>query len=291
MTRTPRSWYGVDVTVAAAAVEAVESAFNEIDALGTEVDVLMKKRDDPLCVTGFFETEPVESEIIALVHRYLAIYDLGAEMLRSVSTRRVEEIDWLAEWKRHWVPQKVGRFTIAPPWLDVTSSESIVIRIEPNMAFGTGTHETTRLCLEAVSRRYDPSMTFLDVGTGTGILAIAAAKLGGDSITACDVDPDSVAIARDNAVANGVSGRITIEEGSISDQTPPHQFVCANLTLDVILPILPLLSSKTLKTLVLSGILIEQERAATEAIDRMVFAEMQVERAGEWIAITAHRTL
>src|SRR5205085_3138018 len=104
--------------------------------------------------------------------------------------RVVEEIDWLAEWKKHWQPTEVGRFVIAPPWQEIDPGDKILIQIEPNMAFGTGTHETTQLCLDAISELYRPQLTFLDVGTGTGILAIAAAKLGGDQVLACDTDAD-----------------------------------------------------------------------------------------------------
>src|SRR4029079_18467199 len=90
-------------------------------------------------------------------------------------TREVPDRDWLAEWKRGWQPVEVGRFIIAPPWSEI-SVNRIVIRIEPGMAFGTGTHETTRLCLKAIEK-YFRGGSFLDVGTGTGILAMAAAKL------------------------------------------------------------------------------------------------------------------
>ena len=289
MSKTPKTWYAVDVTVDPQAAEAVESAFNELDALGTEVDSLMKKPGEPLRVTGFFETEPDENGVRSAVYRYFEIYGLANEKVRSVSVRVVEETDWLAEWKRHWVPQNVGRFTIAPPWRDVPASDNVVIRIEPNMAFGTGTHETTKLCLRAISELCDPPVSFLDVGTGTGILAIAAAKLGGDPIFACDVDRDSVKIARENAAANGVSDLIRFAEGSITDQTPEHDLVCANLTLDVILPLLPAFRSKTRKTLILSGILAEQEHLAADAIDMSVFKGVQIKRDGEWIAIIVHR--
>ncbi len=219
----------------------------------------------------------------------LRIHDIPQDALVSISSRRVEETDWLAEWKKHWSPQQVGRFTIAPPWAEVAVTDQIVIRIEPNMAFGTGTHETTQLCLKAISNLYLPDQSFLDVGTGTGILAIAAAKLGGDTIIACDVDRDAVAIARENAIANGVADRIEFTDGSISSETAEHDFVNANLTLDIIIPLLPILGGKTRKTLVLSGILAEQEQIAVNAMKASVFKDLRIERAGEWIAIIAER--
>ncbi len=288
MSDTPNSWCAIDVVVEATATEAIESAFNELGSLGTEIDSLRKLSGEPLCVTGFFDGPPDIEEVRTTVQESLRIYDFLPASLISITSRTVDETDWLAEWKRHWKPQDVGRFTVAPPWSEVDGSDRIVIRIEPNMAFGTGTHETTQLCLRAIAEIYQPGQSFLDVGTGTGILAIAAAKMGGRTILACDLDRDSVAIARENAAANGVD-RIEFFEGSISSDTSEHDFVCANLTLDVILPLLPLLTEKTRKTLLLSGILAEQEQAAMDAIGDLVFKDLKIERAGEWISIIAVR--
>ncbi len=287
MPEAPKSWYAVDVIVDVAAAEAVEFAFNELDSLGTEIDSLGKQPGEPQCVTGFFNSPPETEAVRNAVDDSLRIHGVTADALVSISLRTVEETDWLAEWKKHWKPQDVGRFTIAPSWSEVAMSDRILIRIEPNMAFGTGTHETTQLCLNAISELFLPEQSFLDVGTGTGILAIAAAKLGGRSIFACDVDRDSVTIARENAVNNGVSDRIEFADGSISGETAVYDFVCANLTLDVIIPILPLLVEKTRKTLLLSGILAEQEQLAIAAIKDLVFKDLRIDRAGEWISIIA----
>ena len=131
--------------------------------------------------------------------------------------------------KKYWKPVEIGRFYPAP-WHEVDEGKGIVIRIEPNMAFGTGTHETTKLCLEAIDRNYQPGQSFLDVGTGTGILAIAAARMAGPDakITAVDNDPDAVAIAIENAKLNSVAERITIETGTMIG-ADSHAW-CANLT-------------------------------------------------------------
>lgn len=287
MSKNPkRIWYAVDVLVESAASEAAEFALNELDSLGSEIDNLRKQPDEPVCVTGFFDYAPGDNIVRASVDDALRIYHQPRASLISIRTRKVEETDWLAEWKRHWKPQKVARFTIAPPWSDVEPSDQIVIRIEPNMAFGTGTHETTQLCLAAISEKYDPGQSFMDVGTGTGILAIAAAKLGGTNILAYDVDHDSVAIAMENAIANEVSEKITFAEGSITNETPPFDLVCANLTIDVIEPLLPLLVEKTSRLLILSGILADQEAAALNALNDLFVKDQTITRAGEWIAIT-----
>jgi ribosomal protein L11 methyltransferase len=208
-----------------------------------------------------------------------------------VKDREVENEDWLAEWKRHWKPTPVGKFIIAPPWSDVVPSDKIVIRIEPNMAFGTGTHETTKLCLEAISRDYRPGRSFLDVGTGTGILAIAAAKLSETGpISAYETDADSVSIARENADLNGVGDRIDLTHGTIGDETPAFDHVCANLTLDVIEPLLPLLLAKTKQQLVMSGILAVQKELISDQLFRLGFADPDLRTDGEWISVSVRRS-
>jgi ribosomal protein L11 methyltransferase len=211
----------------------------------------------------------------------------------------VEETDWLAEWKKHWRPTRVGRFLIAPSWENVNDvdSDTIVIRIEPNMAFGTGTHETTKLCLQAIDRHYRPEMSFLDVGTGTGILAIAAAKVqeaasavnGKASVLAIEIDTGSVAIARENAVTNAVADKLEIREQTLNDTVPAFDFVCANLTIDIILQILPLLVDRFKRALVLSGILAEQEQIITSELAKFDAGQHAIERDGEWISVLIKR--
>ena len=283
-----KSWFAIDVIVAPEGVLAVETAFDVLDALGTETSSLHKKPGDDLTVTGFFD-KPIDPVVVSkFAQNTLINFDIDVEAIRSITPRIVKEEDWLAEWKKHWQPTEIGKFVIAPPWSDV-ESDKIVIRIEPNMAFGTGTHETTQLCLKALSENYLPEMSMLDVGTGTGILAIAAAKLGGTNIFACDVDADSVAIARENAVLNEVGGQIKFADKTIDGHMPQFDFVCANLTLDVIQPILGLLLNKSKSMLLLSGILAEQESAIRGELSRFQISNLKVEMSGEWMSVLIKR--
>jgi ribosomal protein L11 methyltransferase len=180
------------------------------------------------------------------------------------------------------------KFLIAPPWSEIADDRGrLLIRIEPGMAFGTGTHETTRLCLAAIEKYFDGG-SFLDVGTGTGILAIAAALLKPQArIEACDTDADAVRIARENARLNGVGDSINFRVGSIAETaTASADLVCANLTADVIVPLLPALLAATCGRLILSGVLETQAEWVTERLRELgVNNPCEVASDGEWVAI------
>lgn len=286
-----QKWFAIAVTVEAEAAEAVEFAFNEIDALGTEINHLRKTAAETVVVNGFFNELPIEAVFKTRLDEALRIYGLTSTSVHKIETSEIEQTDWLAEWKKHWKPTEIGGFVIAPPWEEFDETGKIVIRIEPNMAFGTGTHETTQLCVKAIEDNFKAGQTFLDVGTGTGILAIAAAKFQpGNRILACDTDIDSVAIAKDNAELNGVGSKIEFYIGSIDEKTPRFDFVCANLTIDVILPILPLLLDKTAKKIVLSGILHEQQEMIVSALRDLDLEKYRVESKDEWISVIIEKS-
>ena len=294
---TNKNWFAYQITVASEASEAVEFGLNELDALGTEINNLGKKPTETLTVVGYFGEPQNDENLRNELNEALRIYGFAPEAIREIDSRRIGDVDWLFEWKKHWKPTFTEKFVIAPSWENVEDSAKIVVRIEPNMAFGTGTHETTRLCLKAIEENYASGMSFLDVGTGTGILAIAAAKYGRqskeidptlDSFSACDTDVDSIKIAKENAEANEVDG-IDFYVGSISEETQKADFVCANITIDILVPLLPMLLEKSGKVLVLSGILKEQQNLIVESLDKFQIAGYKIENAGEWISVVISR--
>ena len=280
-----RLWYALVVECDAVAREAVEYALMEAGALGSETG---EDVSGSLRVTAYFEQPPNRERVRAELAEAFRIYQLPSSSVSEMSVREVADEDWLGEWKKSWQPVEVGeRFIIAPPWSEISANHNrIVIRIEPGMAFGTGTHETTRLCLVAIER-YFAGGSFLDVGTGTGILAIAAAKLFPEArIEACDTDVDAIAIAMENARLNGVAERINFRVGTVEETTASADFVCANLTADVIIPLLPALVSITCWHLVLSGILDTQTDAVKEQLLKCGVSEpCETMQDGEWIAL------
>jgi ribosomal protein L11 methyltransferase len=276
-----RTWYAVDAIAMREAAEAIEYGLMEAGAEGTETN----ERDGAnVLVSGYFEATPDIPIVRTALLDALRIYGLTPTALIDLTTREVPHRDWLAEWKRDWQPVQVGRFIVAPPWSEI-ASDGIVIRIEPGMAFGTGTHETTRLCLKAIEK-YFRGGSFLDVGTGTGILAMAAAKLFPDAhIEALDTDPEAVEIARDNARLNSVSDQIAFQVGGVSEQTSSADLVCANLTAPVIVELLPLLLGATCGRLVLSGILAEQIEQVRSRLLELGTDNFEIEQDGEWISL------
>jgi len=284
-------WQALKISVQPEAVEAIEFAFNSLESLGTEIDYMLEPTAG-VCVVGYFDRLPDDEILQDELHYALRAYGLDENAILSVERTEIENADWLAEWKKHWKPTTVSGFVITPPWETVDEPDKIVIRIEPNMAFGTGTHETTQLCLEAIDEYYKPGDSFLDVGTGTGILAIAAAKLAGGNtsgsecaVQGLDVDIEAINIAVENAQLNDVANLIRFKEGTLFADTPEFDFVCANLTLDVIFPILPLLIETSKKYLVLSGILTEQEPQIVEALTKFPCKLCDIRHAGEWICV------
>ncbi|HYR77211.1 MAG TPA: 50S ribosomal protein L11 methyltransferase [Pyrinomonadaceae bacterium] len=280
MSREP--WHSIEATCLREAGEAIEYGLMEAGALGTE----SRDAGDGAHIIGYYDAPVEESEIRTALLDALRIYNFAPSSLIDLKVSEVADRDWLAEWKKDWQPVAVGRFIVAPPWSDVTAAQNrIVIRIEPGMAFGTGTHETTRLCLKAIEKYYRGG-SFLDVGTGTGILAIAAAKMFPDArVEAVDTDADAVEIARDNARLNDIGDKIIFRVGAIDEQTASADLVCANLTAPVIIDLLPLLLGATCGRLVLSGILDSQIQLVEASLRELGAAILESEQDGEWIAL------
>ena len=278
-----QGWHALDVDLEPDAREAVEYALMEAGALGTETN---EHVDGLTRITGYFDDLPNRERVRDELFEALRIYELPSSSVRDMNVRDVAERDWLAEWKQNWQPVVAGRFIIAPPWSKLDDvHDRIVIRIEPGMAFGTGTHETTRLCLQGIEK-YFTGGSFLDVGTGTGILAIAAAKMFPEArVEACDTDEAAIVIARENAEVNDVSHRIDFRVGSVDDASASADLVCANLTADVINRMLPALIGVTCGKLILSGILDTQVEMVQSRLLECGISDVEIAQDGEWVSM------
>ena len=282
-------WRAFEVSTLRDAREAIEYGLMEAGALGTET----RETNGTVSITGYFGGQPGENEIRAALLDALRIYGAPAASLIDLRAHEVPDRDWLAEWKKDWQPVEVGRFIIAPPWIESEppavaggpTRDRITIRINPGMAFGTGTHETTRLCLKAIEKHFRGG-SFLDVGTGTGILAIAAARMFPQArIEGCDTDPEAIEIAKENAHLNDAAEHIAFRIGSVNERTASASLVCANLTAPVIVELLPSLLAATCGRLVLCGILDSQIELVQERLRDLGAEALEIDQEGEWVAI------
>jgi ribosomal protein L11 methyltransferase len=216
----------------------------------------------------------------------------------------VHQEDWATSWKQHFHPSPVGkRLILKPSWEDLDSSEErIVIEIDPGMAFGTGTHATTRLCLETLERIIDCSPPFdkplpispptvLDVGTGSGVLAIAARKLGAGRIVAVDIDPEAIQVALENIHNNKIFDDIEISTNTLEHIDGGFAVVLANILAEDLARMAPALSSKLLPggKIVLSGILNEREEMVLNAYASCGLIHLETTRQQEWSCIVFFR--
>lgn len=273
--------------------DAEEMASALLFDLGATAIVLSDETPNALKLTACFDDGQDVQRIVAKIRAECA--RLGrSDGLRGISVVLVPDQDWMQKWKEGFEPFEVGnRFVVAPSWkLPPDPGDRLVIQIDPGMAFGTGTHETTRLCLEAIERHWRGGR-FLDVGTGTGILAIAAALLAPDAqIMAIDADPLAIEVARENARINRVLDRIRIDPAPCRALPAfASDVVVANLTADVILTLLDDLCERLAPAgvLILSGILVSQSGEAEEALRKARLAQIERRDAGEWSALVATR--
>lgn len=214
----------------------------------------------------------------------------------------IVEKDWSEAWKQHYQPMAIGkRLMIVPAWIELKTQKRIPIRIDPGMAFGTGTHPTTQLCLEAVEACYDegnPPQTVIDLGCGSGILAVAALKLGAEHALGVDIDADAIRAAIKNAETNAVSDSLEVGLGSLAEiRAGAFSLQSAPLVLaNILAPVLVRLFAEGMRDLVdpggkliLSGILAEQADEVAQAASQHGFTQIQRLQSGDWVAMTVER--
>ena len=211
----------------------------------------------------------------------------------------VRETDWAEAWKAHYQPLRVGkRLLVRPQWVDVAlAQEDIEIALDPGMAFGTGTHPTTQLCLEALETMADPGMDILDLGSGSGILAVAAAKLGAGKVLALDIDPIAVRATRENAARNGVAHQIVAEQGSLESvlsSARRFDLLLVNILARIILEMTGRGLSHILRpggVAIFSGIIDSQADEVEAGLRRAGLNPTARRKKGDWVLIETRRPL
>jgi ribosomal protein L11 methyltransferase len=224
---------------------------------------------------------------------HLAAVNPGLSIAQpSVAT--VNSEDWSTSWKANFKPLRIGRrLLIVPSWEQAEAGpDDVVLSLDPGMAFGTGGHETTRLCLERLetvllSRPSAPPASVLDLGTGSGILAMAAARLGAGCVCAVDIDPEAVEVARENLAINGLTERIECSTTPLESLGGPFDVILANILAEELVRLAPQLTTRLAcgGVLILSGILAEKEAFVRSGFAAQPLSYLETARQGEWVAM------
>jgi ribosomal protein L11 methyltransferase len=294
-------WIELSVEVHPEAVDAVAEVFRSHGTGGVAIeqpvssDIEGERPPRPTGLPIMKAYLPVGSDTDEQVRRIEGdlwhLQAFGLSPVGELQRTEIAEEDWANAWKEHFHPLKVGRVVIKPTWREWDAApDEIVVELDPGMAFGTGLHPTTQLVLAALQDRVRPGMEILDLGTGSGILAIAAARLGA-TVTALDISEIAVEVARENVQVNGLRDAITVSRGSI-DAVSGRQFdlVFANIIASVLAELAPRLAAALRPGAELLGSGIVDERAdlvrAAFTAGGLTLGEQK--REGDWWLICAH---
>jgi ribosomal protein L11 methyltransferase len=311
-------WLEISVTTDSEAAEAVAELFNRYGQGGAVLETPLDcfENELPTCSppdTVIVKTYLPPDSTTAQAQQRLEeglwhlgqIYPIPAPVVRELADE-----DWAEAWKKQYHQLRVGRrIAVVPAWEDYAPApDEAVIRLEPGMAFGTGLHPTTRLCLQALEVHLTPGRTVLDVGTGSGVLAIAAAGLGARSVLALDADPGAVTVAEENVALNGVGDKVTVRHGSLpgGDLVPWHfttdsgldllkaghfDLILINILAPVIVGMAPALAARCTQggSLIIAGLIESQEEGVVEALQVQRFQVIERAQEKDWVSLVARR--
>ncbi len=268
-------------------VVLAEETYKDLEMVSTTEGTLR------VFLTEKVDVEPIlKEQYNILKSRGMSDADLGS--WEYTYTEKANE-DWSKKWKEKWdVTHVSDRITIVPEWIEYKqkSEKEVIIRLEPGCAFGTGTHQTTQLCMKAMEKYLKPDMTAADIGMGSGILSICAIKLGAKSAYGCDIDEDVIDVARENALKNNVSD-CYFELGTADKINQKFDFVMANILHNVLFDIMGDLKDllKDDGILSLSGILDEKKDIVLDAVKRENLIVTDEMHQDQWVGFVVKKTL
>lgn len=280
------------------------------------VDIMPQEPDDDgIAYLSFFveeredgslllqEQETTKEEILASVEKELAelrdFMDIGEG---SVTVDETEDIDWINNWKQYFHQFYIDDILVIPSWEDVKveDEDRMILHIDPGTAFGTGMHETTQLCIRQLKKYVNSETRLLDVGTGSGILAILSLMFGAKHAVGTDLDPCAVEAVAENCASNGIDpadfemmiGNI-ITDRAVQDKVGYgcYDIVVANILADVLVPLTPVIVNqlKDGGIYIISGIIDDKEETVTEAVKAAGLTVLDVTYQGEWVSVTAQK--
>lgn len=304
------NWLEVSLTVNGELAEAVADVLARFAYSGVMMEQGVKYTDEedagtptgPITVRAYLEVNDDLEETRQKLEE--SLYYLGMiQPLPAASYKEIADQNWMEAWKQHYKPILIGtRLVIVPAWMDSPEPNRVAIKIDPGMAFGTGTHPTTQLCLELLENYFDQSKIVnrkskmvIDVGCGSGILSIAAIKLGAEKALGVDIDAGSIKNARENAETNHIGEELILDVGSVGEildgkfAFTKAPLVVANILAPVIIRLFDagladLIDSEG--AIILSGILQDQEQSVVEAGQVKGLRLRERRQMGDWVAVT-----
>ena len=311
-------WSELSIHTTIEAVDAVSNILHEAGASGVVIEdseELVREREDRfgeiynlnpedfpvdgvrvkayLAETSFL-LETVEEIKLAINNLQNFNIDIGHNI---VTVQEVDEEDWATAWKKYYHPVKISnRFTIVPTWEDYerVSTDELIIELDPGMAFGTGTHPTTVMCLQALEKTVQPNSKVIDVGTGSGVLSIGAAKLGATSIHALDLDEVAVASAKENITINNVDHVVKVTHGNLLDSVNEQaDIVVANILAEIIMTFSDDAFSIVIDggLYITSGIISAKKEDVKNALQKSGFEIEEVMMMEDWVTIISKKPL
>lgn len=299
-------WVEVSLRVDGEAAEAAASELHKWCHQGISIEhdgIEPDKYDDGevpapkmLIVRGYFAADSQAETIKTEINRVIGYLNMMYPMPQP-TYNLVDEDDWANAWKVHYHPVRIGRrLMIRPLWIDITPEpDDIVISLDPGMAFGTGTHPTTQLCLEAIEDLMQPQLDVLDLGCGSGILAIAAAKLGAHKVIAVDIEERAISTTDENAEFNGVGDKIQAYQGSLETLLPSARrfdFMLVNILAKIIVAMCGQGLGQLVRPggkAIFSGIIDTQADEVEAALREAGLEPYKRRQQGDWVLIEATR--
>jgi ribosomal protein L11 methyltransferase len=312
-----KHWIEIQVIISKEAEELIPFLFYEIGAEGVAIesygDLLtmnkLYKYDeyinkklvlfDPekVTITGYLNNTNNSEENIEILTNNIKqlLENNNIPNFFEINSKIVHEEDWANNWKEYFHPTKIGEnIIIKPTWegYNVINDSEIIIEIDPGMAFGTGTHETTTLCIEALEKYINPKDLVIDIGCGSGILSLVAAKLGAREVVAVDIDPLAVQITDENIGLNQLDNTITVYEGNLTEVINiKGNIILANILSDIIIDLTNSINNylETDGYFIASGIILNRLDDVIKAITDQNINIVEINKLGEWACIIAQK--
>ena len=299
-------WIEIALKVDGEAAEAVAELLTRYGHQGVSIeqdDIASEKWDDgdvppvtTLTLRAYIPADDRAEDAKLRLESALGHMSMMYPMPRPVYTL-VHEEDWAEAWKAHYHPVRVGkRMLIRPLWIETEiAPDDLVVALDPGMAFGTGTHPSTQLCMVGLEDRVQPGMNILDLGCGSGVLAITAAKLGAAHVWGLDIDPIAVRVTDENAAQNGVAAQITAQEGSLAEVVASgrqYDLIVVNILARIIIAMCDERLGDTVRPgglALFAGIIHDQADAVEAALRHTGLEPFARRQDGDWVLIEARR--